>query len=111
MSRDIQEINITLDIDKIKNYIPFDSVIKFYYTEEYMNKLREFDDDPEDCGEEDGRFDSIEDLEDPQFIEWLVEQIEEGKDDYYRVSLFLKGEFMGFPEEEEIQILWKNENY
>mgnify|MGYP001211681000 CR=1 len=107
MSRDIQEINITLDIDKIKNYIPFDSVIKFYYTEEFRNKLRKWDDDPEDCGEEDGRFDNIEDVKHPEFMEWLVEQIEEGKDDYTYVALYKKeGD-----EEELIQVLWKNENY
>jgi hypothetical protein len=48
-----------------------------------------------------------EDVKHPEFMEWLVEQIEEGKDDYTYVALYKKeGD-----EEELIQVLWKNENY
>jgi len=107
MSRDIQEVNITIDIDKIKKYIPFDSVIKFYYTQEFKDELRRLWDADDDCGEEDLRFDNIEDFKHPDFMEWLVEQIEECKNEYTHVGLYAKeGD-----EEELIQVLWKNENY
>jgi len=106
MSRDIQEVNITIDFDAIHKLVPFDSVIKFYYTEEFRNELRKFDDDPDECGEEDGIWGYIEE-DYTEFMEWLVEQIEEGKDDYTHVSLYKKNG----DEEELLQVLWKNENY
>ena len=101
---------IIFDIDKIKKLtFPCDIVIKFYYTQECKNKLGELWDIVDECGEEDMTFDNIDEVEDPDFMEWLVEQIEEGKEDYTHVSLCATHWMMG-DTAEEIQVLWENEN-
>ncbi len=99
-----QEVKISIDINKVQEFIPFNATIKFHY----------FDDD--ECGEEDIQIDSLEELLDNDFHEYIKEEIEANINNTSYVSLWYKPSWDYeqvdyYSNEIEIQNIWTNENY
>jgi len=93
-----QEIKISYDINKIREFIPCDITIKFHY----------FND--EECGEEDIHIDSVEELLDNDFNEYIKEQIEAPREvgiDTSYVSLWYNPHWNN-EQEIKIQDIWKH---
>ena len=89
-----EEVKLSYDINKIREFIPCDITIKFHY----------FND--EECGEEDIQIDSLEELLDNDFNEYIKEEIEASNDTSY-VSLWYNPHWNG-EQEIKIQDIWKH---
>ena len=110
MSRDNQEINISFDMDKIKNFILSRQTVtscciefQYNYNEKFKQDLIDnFNYAPSQLiGKEYYTIETLGELYD--YKEDVEEYIEENRENIDYVSLFYEGE-------EEIDVIWTNEN-
>ena len=95
-----QEVKISYDINKVQEFIPFNATIKFH----------NFNDEVIEGGEEDIRIDSLEELLDNDFNEYIKESIEVDINNTSYVSLWSNPHW-NYEQEIKIQDIWTNENY